>query len=160
MAGRGRRAERPLRDRIEGTWNPGGRTALQVLVSGGDDRAPAAHRERDAREPLPRLRRGQARAARLLPQLQRGVLGSRSLVGHAAGARRETLAQRRLARGRSTQKVAPLRGSDQTPTRPRRDSTIRFTVASPSPMPGTRVPGARTYGANTACSIPAGRPGP
>src|SRR5712691_166150 len=80
MAGRSRRGERPLREPTRRARNPGGRAALPVLVSGGDGRAPATHRERDALEPLPRLRRGQARAARLLPQLQRGVLGSTTLV--------------------------------------------------------------------------------
>jgi len=48
------------------------------------------------------------------------------------------------ASGSSTQKVAPLRGSEETPTRPRRDSTILFTVASPRPIPGWRAPSPRT----------------
>src|SRR5438132_5270278 len=87
MAGRSRRGECPLRERSGRAWNPGGQPDLPVLVSGGDGRAPAAHRERDALEPLPRLRRRQARTARLLPQLQRGVLGSTTLVGRSDAAR-------------------------------------------------------------------------
>src|SRR5438132_5663515 len=87
MAGRSRRGECPLRERSGRAWNPGGQPALPVLVSGGDGRAAAAHRERDALEPLPRLRRRQTRTARLLPQLQRGVLESRTLAGRSDAAR-------------------------------------------------------------------------
>src|SRR5438132_13284499 len=116
MAGRSRRGECPLRERSGRAWNPGGQPDLPVLVSGGDGRAPTAHRERDALEPLPRLRRGQARTARLLPQLQRGVLGSTTLVGRSEAAREGKIDPK----GRSLVRLGP----DANAAAPRFDDAL------------------------------------